>query len=120
MMGIRRGSEETFGEFLNRRRSDAKKVLKRTTGTLSSILLRRHWSFFGHCLRNTAVPLIGHMLDWRNDDWWLEQKALPWQWRQCHRQSGAQVQHTDQLVRNYCFANSICYAREIKELAQDR
>eukprot|EP00973_Karenia_brevis_P065019 9028943-Karenia_brevis.AAC.1 len=80
MMGIKKRSTEPLPDYLHRRRSEAKKVLVATTGTLSTMLYCRHWSFFGHCLRNVGVPLIWQLMTFRNNCWWQEQRDLPWKW----------------------------------------
>eukprot|EP00973_Karenia_brevis_P084705 11754270-Karenia_brevis.AAC.1 len=64
--------------------------------------LKRYWSFFGHTVRNSAQPVLWDLLCFRNDEWWGDNKVLPAKWRVCHRNSGNQISHVDELVREYC------------------
>eukprot|EP00973_Karenia_brevis_P013578 1844005-Karenia_brevis.AAC.1 len=51
MARLRKGEDETNAEFVVRKNAFVKKVLQRTTGQMSVMLLQRQWNYYGHIYR---------------------------------------------------------------------
>eukprot|EP00973_Karenia_brevis_P079833 11078100-Karenia_brevis.AAC.1 len=83
--------DESVEDFLYRRRSYVKQVLRRTTGLASEIAIKKQWRYFGHCLRNERLPQLRAMMRFRDSEWWREQRLVPEAFKQRHRQSGQQI-----------------------------
>eukprot|EP00973_Karenia_brevis_P070069 9740363-Karenia_brevis.AAC.1 len=100
-MGIRRSVDDTLQQYIVKRRSAARKVLHNSTGTASFMFCIRAWNYYGHCLRNTTVPEVSAMMQFRSDAWWQTEKGKPGSWRVCHRHSGTQVTHHEQVFAEF-------------------
>eukprot|EP00973_Karenia_brevis_P065245 9061419-Karenia_brevis.AAC.1 len=107
MMKLKIRPDESIAEFLIRKRGLASHVLKKSTGSLSAMLLHRFWSYFGHCCRNTSIPIIPALMSWRSHSWWELERARPTNWRIMHRQSGQQIAHQEDMIIRYCRANGV-------------